>query len=72
VRPPIILDHAAARDIAATSARIASELTAALDTLADDLRERRLDDYRTILRGHDGINDVLDRWLGRARLMAEP
>jgi 1-acyl-sn-glycerol-3-phosphate acyltransferase len=72
VRRPFILDRAAARDVAAISARIASELTAALDTLHDDLRDETLDAYRTILRGREGINDVLDRFLRRPRLMAEP
>lgn len=72
VRRPVILDHVAARDIAATSNRIANELTAALDTLHDDLRDGTLDAYRTILRGREGVNDVLDRFLGRSRLMAEP
>jgi 1-acyl-sn-glycerol-3-phosphate acyltransferase len=72
VRRPFILDHAAARDTARVTARIGSEMTAAFDTLRSDLRQDALGDYATILRGSDGINDLLDRWLGRTRLMAEP
>jgi 1-acyl-sn-glycerol-3-phosphate acyltransferase len=47
-------------DARALTAEIAGRLTAACDTLRDDVAAERLDGYRPLLRGRPGVNRVFD------------
>ena len=70
--PILYFDRVSARDVTAVRERCQAALACEMDALADDLRQEQLSEYRTILRGKNGINDLFDRILRRSRLVTEP